>query len=522
MKNINIFLAKIYKHQNLWCFLSGIIYSFSFLNGYLFFFAFIGLILFFYRLFTDSALNKIFRTSIFFFLGFYLILYTWFIELYPFEGFNLTKTQGIVIVISAVLGISIIHSLEAALIFKLSKLFKSYTALLPIGFAFLFILSEWFMSLGDLGFSWGTMAVSQYRFLPLLQNASLFGSYFITFLIAACCGYFSLFLLHKKINILKIASALLIAPILSGGILLLIPQNEEKTLSAAIIQGNILSMEKWEEDRYDIIFNRYLDLTTTAAKNGSELIVLPESAIPAVFKENSLLHNTYADIAKTYNCSIIMGVLRENGDYKCNSIVLITPDGKISNFYDKQHLVPFGEFIPYKTVFNNILSFFSNMNLGNNEYTAGNSSSLFDYYGSKIGSLVCFDSIFGSSCRNSVRDGAELIAVCTNDSWYKDSPGVYQHLAHSVVRAVENGRTIVRSANTGISCFISPKGKITQETEPLVVDVVYSDVSLSNHKTLYYYVGDVPLYLTFVFILVFIFINIFNFINTKGAYNGRN
>ena len=109
----------------------------------------------------------------------------------------------------------------------------------------------------------------------------------------------------------------------------------------------------------------------------------------------------------------------------------------------------------------------------------------------KIGGLICFDSIYETLTLDSVREGAQLLALATNDSWYQDSAAVYQHNRHAVLRAVESGRYIVRAANTGISSIIRPTGEITASLAPLKAGVVTGDVYFRSDRTVYSIVGNV-------------------------------
>ena len=122
---------------------------------------------------------------------------------------------------------------------------------------------------------------------------------------------------------------------------------------------------------------------------------------------------------------------------------------------------------------------------------------LIECCGVKVGAFVCFDSVFPSLAPVD----SELLLVCTNDSWFEDTPGIYQHLAHSAVRAVENGKWLIRAANTGVSCFVSPKGAASENTEPLTQAVIYGTVYPNARRTLYSYVGDVIMILPLAFAL---------------------
>ncbi|MEG1457607.1 MAG: apolipoprotein N-acyltransferase, partial [Bacilli bacterium] len=160
------------------------------------------------------------------------------------------------------------------------------------------------------------------------------------------------------------------------------------------------------------------------------------------------------------------------------------------NPYSKRHLVPFGEYIPFKKSLEKIIPSMKDFQLMG-ELDPGDGFYLQKTEHGKIGGIICFESIFPSIVRGSVNEGAELIILVSNDSWFKDSSAVYQHHKQAIMRAVENNRYIVRAANTGISSFIDNKGRVIEETELLKEEVVNSKVSMISDRSIYSVVGDI-------------------------------
>ncbi len=492
--------ARFFKIPVLSCILSGLVFSVSFLNEYMFAFAFAGLYLLFLIIQSGEKKSR-FRHIFSFYMGLLPVVYSWFAKLYPFEGFGFTKVQGVLIVIAGVIGASIYHALVISLVFMLTKLIpKSKDYLYPLGLGFVFVIYEWFLNIGPLKFSWATVAITQTKFAPLLQTASLFGAYFITFVVAVFCGYLALFTLKRKKAYLKTGVLSLLIPLIAGSVLLALPTKAEAKINSAVIQGNALSNEKWESDKLASIVNTYISLTEQEAKKGADVIVLPESAFPIYFTENGTIHTKLSSIAKEHDCVILSGVLIDDGGKK-NSMIAIRPDGSLTNYYVKRNLVPFGETLPFEDLTLKITELMG-MNLSRINYVKGNSSEIISVNGVNYGGIVCYDSIFPSTVRESVNDGANLLVVVTNDSWYKDAAAVYQHVWHATLRAVENGRYIVRAANTGVSCFITPKGQVINPTQVLTESTSSCDVYTVSSKTLYTYIGDVILYIAFGFYIV--------------------
>lgn len=502
--------ARIQKHSALYCILSGIIYSLSFLHEWLFPLTYIGITGFCLVLFSND-MKKPFRRTFCFFIGAFPIIYSWFVELYPFDSFSFTPLQGAVVIVLCILGISLVHAAAISLVFMLSKLIPRNKPLLyPPLIASLFVICEWVLNIGPLKFSWATVAVTQTKFAPLLQNASLFGAYFITFIVVTFCGYLSLYILQREQNVLRGAAISLVLPLITGTVLLCIPIKKNQEIDAAAVQGNTLSNEKWDKSKLADIIDTYIELADEAAQNGAKLIALPESAFPTKFIPGGSIHTRLANIASEYDCTIVTGALLfDENNGKHNAMVAVTPDGTLTNYYTKRNLVPFGETMPFEKLALKVIELLD-MNYADASYVEGTSADIIELDGVRYGGVICYDSIFPWTVRDSASSGANLLVIVTNDSWFKDSASVHQHVWHAALRAVENGRYIVRSANTGISCFITPKGQIIAQTVPLVKDVTYSKVYTVESKTLYTIVGDVPLHLGLAAYAALIILEIIN------------
>ena len=163
---------------------------------------------------------------------------------------------------------------------------------------------------------------------------------------------------------------------------------------------------------------------------------------------------------KHLRTNLLVGTVAAQGGKYFNSAALINPDGEVIGRYDKIHLVPFGEYIPLKEVFG-----FLDTVVPIGEASKGRDFVLFDVNSLKFGVLICFEDVFPELARAFVKKGAHFLVNITNDAWYGKTSSHYQHLSASVLRAVENRVFLLRSANTGISCFIDPKGRILARVE---------------------------------------------------------
>jgi len=169
-----------------------------------------------------------------------------------------------------------------------------------------------------------------------------------------------------------------------------------------------------------------------------------------------------------------------------NSAYLIAPDGAVHGRYDKVHLVPFGEYVPLKRW----LPFLGKLVAQVGDFTRGRIGATVSVKEAPMGVLICYESIFPYISRAAVLNGAELLVNITNDAWYGRSSAPYQHFSLAVFRAVENRRGLVRAANTGISGFIDPVGRVLTATELFEDDTAVRPLPLIRQTTIYSRHGD--------------------------------
>jgi len=203
-------------------------------------------------------------------------------------------------------------------------------------------------------------------------------------------------------------------------------------------------------------------------------------------------------IAEDSGSYLLMGYVAMAGESVSNSAALIDQRGNIVSRYDKMHLVPFGEYVPLKR----LLFFAEKMVQQVGDFTPGTSYTISSLDGRGISTVICYESIFPGLVREFVRRGSELIVVITNDGWFGESSAPFQHLRMGVVRAVENRRWVVRSANTGISAIIDPYGRIVAQTGIGVRTVLDGVVQYRTDRTFYTEHGDVFAYLNVVAVIV--------------------
>jgi len=388
--------------------------------------------------------------------------------------------------------------------FFLGKLKTENAFVTVICAASLWTLAEWLQTQTWMGVPWGRLAVTQYAALPAIQSASLLGSLFLCFLMAAVNACTAVAFLNLK-NSGKLHTAafagvaILIVNYLFGTAVLLSSgaKSDGEPVSVALIQGNVLSGEKWQDHSVETSLALYTSLTAEAcSESGAEIVLWPETVITTSVRRNTEIADRISELSRRTDAVIIVGCFDyENVDDETlsyNSLLAFYPDGTVSeNSYHKRHPVPFGEYLPSPGFFKTFLPALAEMNVFSSDISAGDSTELLKTEYGDIGSLICFDSIYETLALDSVRDGAGLLAISTNDSWYYDSSAVRQHNGHAVLRAVENGRYVIRAANTGISSIITPNGEISASLGALKRGYVTGEVEFLNTETLYTRVGNI-------------------------------
>ena len=445
---------------------------------------------------------------------FYFFLYNWFVSLYPLDFAGLDNASSAIVVVAGWFGLPILQAVVGGFVFLLYRSFskteisQKYPLMRPFVLAALWVGFEWCGTLTFAGIPWGRLALGQIKLLPMLQSASLLGSYFVTFLLVAVNGILAYMILNRKKTLVcaVLAGSIFFSNLLFGSVRMLLPDGEERTVRVAVIQGNVDSHDKWGSEASLKTKQAYGDMTRRAAAEGAELIIWPETAFPSDISYNCWQRRFVSELAVECNVTIIVGAFYyQRGETyddgkNYNALYLVEPDGTFhENFYAKRRLVPFGEYMPMREFFSTLIPPLEEIAMLDRDLAAGEDSGLFDTEYGKIGSLICFDSIYETLTIDSARDGANLIVLATNDSWFYDSAGVYQHQAQAQLRAIESGRAIARAANTGVSTIITPEGELLGWVDPLVDGYAVADIPIEESKTLYTVIGNLFVYLCIAF-----------------------
>lgn len=409
-------------------------------------------------------------------IGFFVVSWYWFICTYPLEHLHLTKGQAILMICVCWFGLTLMQSFTVAFISLDLRLLFTKRKFAPIIFALLWLLFEFLMNLTFAGVPFNTASLAVCEVLPFIQSASIFGGSFISFLILLINGYVAIAILNVRENGFRFqnikkpicaALAIIILNSTLGLVLMKIDESrdkEENAFTASIIQAGLTTSEKYfwtPTDSYD----SYMLVTKEALKDATtDFILWPETVINTQLLDYPYLLQKFIDLSKDTGAIVLVGTMvydyENDDDY--NSVLAFFPDGTYeTEGYSKQKLVPFGEFTPLAGALGKFIPIIEEIAVS--DLTPGPGAQLLNTDSGVIGRLICYDSVYPAIARDSVRSGAEVLMLFTNDSWYGDSTEVTQHTRHAVLRAVENGRWCLRDANSGISAIISPTGEVIDE-----------------------------------------------------------
>lgn len=473
-------------------------------------FGWIGLVPLFLNVFDfEKTLKRVLCSLFCFFWLFYFFVYSWFINLYPldFAGLGNLESMGVIVIAETV--IPLLHGFLMTFC-----VFIGYVAargvknnyLRAVLVSFGYVLGEYVQSLGTFAFPWARLFVGQTENVYLLQSASLFGSYFITFVMVLVNALAAFSLMNpRKSGEKRRMYAFVAAGVFALNALFGVVHvntfdcTKCKSLNAVVLQGNIPSGQKWsgEVDEKEV----YLNLADWAksyrmAKDfDADIAVMPETAFPTTIYPydgyDSPSEEVLMQISKRLDAFLFAGAFNKQDGNSYNSIFAYDSDGCIAEPYNKYNIVPFGEFLPYRSILEKVVPSLAEINMLSSDLARGNTFTPTETPAGSAACLVCFDSIFPETARRQIKNGGEFIVISTNDSWYKTSSAIYQHADHAVMRAIENNVPVIRSANTGISRIIDNFGRVREETKVNERTAISASVFLPDSSTLYTKIGDV-------------------------------
>jgi apolipoprotein N-acyltransferase len=340
------------------------------------------------------------------------------------------------------------------------------------------------------GFTWGGLGYTQHGNPFLLPVASITGVWGITFVVMLVNGLAVAALAGRARGRpwwgrgipVGIAAATVLLPAL-------IPLSTARgpRLDVAVIQGNVPSAMAHDLLlRGDTVEANEISLHRTLVSRPPDLVVWPENSLDEDPSRDPTLAANIAAAVRTVGAPTLIGGIRAHGTRVSNSILAYSGQGRLVGSYDKVHLVPFGEYVPFPSLFH----WTERYRRGNADFTAGTRIRVFRVAGTTLGTPICFENTFPDLFRRFVAEGARLMVVSTNDSSFLRSPASSQHVVFSQLRAVETGRWVVHAAVSGESVVVDPRGRIRARTGLFQRTVLRFDVPTSTARTYYTRWGD--------------------------------
>jgi apolipoprotein N-acyltransferase len=361
-------------------------------------------------------------------------------------------------------------------------------------FAAPWVAAEFFRGYLFGGFPWVPLGNSQITVLPIAQLASVLGVYGVSALVAFVNSVIAYALVvdgARRIKAVAAAAAVVFGVGAWGSWRLSDSAltREGTPLRVGIVQGNIAQEDKWDPKQARRIFTTHVAMTREAVSNGAEYVLWPESSTPFMFEEDDGGGEALRELVREIGVPILFGsdqIERAPATRLYNAAFLLTPDGETAAVYRKIHLVPFGEYIPFKSW----LFFVSPLVESLAEFAPGGSIVMMPVGSHMTSTAICYEVVYPSLIREAVEAGSELLTTITNDAWYGHSSAPYQHFAMASMRAIEQGRYLARAANTGISGVVDPYGRIVAGSGIFEQVTIVEEVRLLTSRTIYSVIGD--------------------------------
>jgi apolipoprotein N-acyltransferase len=365
------------------------------------------------------------------------------------------------------------------------------------------------------GFPWVLLGYSQATILPVAQAASVVGVFGLSGLVASGSAALAGIVIARAFR----PAAL----VLVGMILIVVWGNarvrdgaltrQGQPIRVGLVQANVTEEERETPGKAPEILQRNLTMTRQALAGGAALVVLPESALsPYTFDDYPTVASAVREAARQAGVPILFGSdqyqWRQAGgsrevEKSFNAAFMLRADGTTGAVYRKMHLVPWGEYVPLRDWLTFVGPLVQAIGRG---FDAGDTATLLPVGTHRVSTAICYEIIYPDLTRASVRDGSELLTTITNDAWFGPTSAPYQHFEQASMRAIEDGRYVVRAANTGISGIVDPYGRVVARTEVYRPAVVVGDARLLTARTLYVVIGDVVAYASVVVTLALLLI----------------
>ncbi len=346
------------------------------------------------------------------------------------------------------------------------------------------------------GFPWIPLGNTMVTLLPIAQLASVAGVHGLSLFVALLNTGFALAAIsngRRRTIVIASTLALILAVSIWGGMRLRSNTLTQGTpIKVGLIQGNIAQVDKWNPARAGMILDRYLQLSRQAVANGAQFLIWPESSTPFNFDEDPA-GEVIRRMVRELRAPLLLGSDEiEPGDppQYFNAGFMLDTGGATAAVYRKMHLVPFGEYVPFQQ----LLFFVGPLVEAVAAFSAGTRVTMLPVEGHMVSTAICYEVTYPAQAREAVLNGSEMLTTITNDAWYGTSSAPFQHFEMAVMRAIEQGRYLVRSANTGISGIVDPYGRVLIRTSLFETVAVVGEARFVQARTLYATIGDLAAY----------------------------
>lgn len=336
------------------------------------------------------------------------------------------------------------------------------------------------------GFPWASLAAAFSDWPTFVQPVSVLGAEGYSALLAALACYVTAAMIASSVKHSVTALVSLALLFTASYYSWMQPADATANIEIAMVQGNVDQGAKWDKHYMHGTVERYVTLSEKVLNHPVDLVIWPETSMPFYLQSSKKYLPVIRRLAIASKAPYLIGTPgyakgTEGRKFDIfNRAYLIDSEGLMLSWYDKVHLVPFGEYVPF------YIPFAEELLQGTGTFEPGRMYQPISVGNLAIGVLICYEAIFTELVQDRVENGANLLVNISNDAWFGKTAAPKQHLDMTILRAVEQGRYIARATNTGISAIIDPKGNITTKGKSFRADVIFGSVGTRTGFTFYH------------------------------------
>ncbi len=459
---------------------SGILLAITFQKINAFWLAFAALVPIINTVLKNSVKKSLVYGFLFGFVFWFVSLY-W---MYPFVKFNTGGIQAAAVSVLLWFYLSLYFVVWAVFLSFSKRRFKP--VILSFFSASLWTALEFARSYLLTGFGWNLLGYSQASFIYFIQISDIAGVYGVSFVIVFInmLIYYQLRYVKESKYIYFVLLTFLFTIIYGYIKTYKFYTDYGEEFKAGIVQPNVDIYKKWDKKYNNEILENIKDSVGKFENEGLDITVYPETVLTEYFENDKKTAQFIKDISRFGEVNLI-GSLTYDGTKIYNSVYALGRDFSVKARRDKVHLVPFGEFIPFRNYLSKYFEIFDSMG----DFNKGSELPVFKYGRLAVGATICSENFFADISRKLVLNGAKILTNHTNDGWFLNTDAPYQHFVMNVFRAVENRKNVIVSANTGISAVIDCCGNVVKGTLPDEKSVLICSVYQNNDITIYDKIG---------------------------------